>query len=260
MGRGLYAREPVFRAAVDRLDGSFAPLLGGSVAATMFGTDAKRLNQTGWAQPALFTLEYALATLWHHWGLTPAIVAGHSIGELAAAAVAGVFELDDAVRLVAARARLTQDLPGGGAMLAADIGAEDLRQVAGLPEDLDLAAVNAPEKSVLSGPAEAIGVAEAVLTARDIRTARLAVSHAFHSARMSPAVPALEAIAASIAMRPPRLPLVSNLSGDLADASVATPGYWGRQLRGTVQFARAIDTIVSSGATLALEMGPRPIL
>ncbi|MGE3277008.1 MAG: beta-ketoacyl synthase N-terminal-like domain-containing protein [Vicinamibacterales bacterium] len=260
MGRGLYEREPVFRSAVDRLDASFEPLLGGSVAEVMFDADAARLDQTGWAQPALFTLECALAALWRHWGLEPSIVAGHSVGEFAAAVVAGVLELDDAVRLVAARARLMQAVPADGAMLAADLDVAALRRIPDLPRAIDLAAVNAPAKIVLSGPTRAIERARTILAREGIRTTRLPTSNAFHSSLMDPAASRLESEAAAIGRRTPMVPLVSTLTGALADADFAAPGYWARQLRETVQFAPAVETIVRSGATVALELGPRPVL
>ncbi|MGE3188310.1 MAG: acyltransferase domain-containing protein, partial [Vicinamibacterales bacterium] len=260
MGQGLYEAEPVFRAAIERADRLLAPLVGGSVAAVMFGADPARLEQTGWAQPALFTLEYALAALWHHWGITPAIVAGHSLGEIAAATIAGVFDLEDALGLVAARARLMQALPPDGAMLSVALGPDDLARVVELSGDLSLAAINAPGRTVLSGAGAAIEAAAAALDARGIAHTRLVVSHAFHSARMDPVVGPFEREAARAAMRAPRLPVVSNVTGTVAGPEMATPGYWARHLRETVRFADAVETMAAAGVTVAMELGPRPVL
>ncbi|WP_353328777.1 type I polyketide synthase, partial [Chitiniphilus shinanonensis] len=260
MGRALYRAEPVFRDTVDACCERLQPLLGLDLR-TLFhpapgdeADAAARLARTALTQPALFVQEYALAQLWLSWGARPDALLGHSIGEYVAACVAGVFSLDDALALVAARGRLLQDCPPG-AMLA--VGLPERELLAAMPAGCDLAAVNAPDLCVLAGPADAIDAAERTFTARGVALRRLRVSHAFHSALVEPMREPFRAVLAGVTLHPPRIPLVSNVSGGWLDAATACdPDYWLRHLRGTVRFADGLATVLERADRLLLEVGP----
>ena len=221
MGRGLYAAFPVFAAAFDAVCAGLDEHLGGSVAAVIDGARAPDgtalagtgLDDTVWAQAALFAVEVAVCRLLQSWGMTPDLVAGHSIGELAAAHVAGVWSLADACAVVAARGRLMQQLPAGGAMVTVAAGEEQVRRVlAGYPGAV-VAAVNGPGAVVISGAEDAVTRAAAELARAGPRTRRLRVSHAFHSPLMEPMLAAFASVTASVAYQAPRVPLVSALTG-----------------------------------------------
>ncbi len=225
----------------------------------MWGTDASALNDTGAAQPALFAVEVALFRLLESWGARPDFVAGHSIGEVAAAHVAGVLSLADACTLVTARAALMADLPEGGAMTAVRASEEQIRPY--LTAGIAVAAVNGPASVVLSGPAEAVAEAAARLTADGHRITPLRVSHAFHSPLMDPMLGDFAQALSGIAFHPPRIPLVSNLTGTLATPEdVCDPGYWVRHVRETVRFADCLRTLHAQGVRTFLEVGPGGVL
>ncbi|MFD7415290.1 SDR family NAD(P)-dependent oxidoreductase [Kitasatospora purpeofusca] len=247
MGRELYASQPVFAEAFDGAAGALGLPLAEVIAS------GEGLDETGWTQPALFAVEVALFRLFESWGVRPDFVAGHSIGELAAAHVAGVLSLEDAAVLVGARARLMQALPGGGAMVALEATEEEVRAV--LVDGVDVAAVNGPRSVVVSGDEAAVeSVREHFV---DRRTRRLRVSHAFHSAHMDGMLDEFLAVAQTLTFHRPTVPVVSNVTGRIATAEEITdPAYWVRQVRGAVRFADVVTTLAAEGATTFVELGP----
>ncbi len=257
MGRGLYRSEPIFRGVLDRCEAIAAPLLGTSLLEVMFSDDQLLLQQTVHAQPTLFAIEVALAELWRSWGVRPDLVMGHSVGEFAAACVAGVLSLDAGLRLIVARARLMSSLPSGGGMAAVQLSeadAQDWLQQHG--NDLTIAVINGPDSVVVSGYSHVLDEALEVIKARGIRHRRLAVSHAFHSPLVEPILDALADVAKSFDHGSPQLPLISNLTGEIASPDLFTPAYWLQHARQPVQFAAGLNTLVASGARLFVEIGP----
>ncbi len=262
MGRALYESQPVFRATIDRAARVLVPLLDRPLLDVLFGADARVLSHTAYTQPALFALEVALADLWRSWGVTPAIVAGHSVGEYAAACVAGVFSLEEGVALIAERARLMGALPEGGAMAA--VFASEGRvaeRIAPWPRRLAIAAINGLEETVVSGDADAVEEVMASFAAEGVTCRRLDVSHAFHSPRLEPMLDAFERRAAATPHAAPRLPLVSNVTGATFTGTAAPDAhYWRRHAREAVRFSQCLETLRASGVTTLLEIGPHPTL
>ncbi|MDQ1537040.1 MAG: candicidin polyketide synthase FscE, partial [Actinomycetota bacterium] len=230
---------------------------GGSLRDVIWGEDAELLNQTGWAQPALFAVEAALFALAKSWGVTPDFVAGHSIGEVTAAYVAGVFSLEDACVLVGARAQLMQALPAGGVMVA--LGATEAEVLPLLTAGASIAAVNGPESVVISGTAEAVDLVVGQLPVR--RSKRLAVSHGFHSSLMDPMLDEFEVVLQGLTFREPAIPVVSNLTGELATGEeLSSAQYWVRHVRESVRFADGVSALLGAGASVFLELGPDGVL
>jgi len=265
MGKALYDAEPVFRAAIDECDALLTPELGRSLRDLIFEDDGSgAIDATGNTQPALFALEYALARLWQSWGVQPEALLGHSVGEYVAAVLAGVFSLADGARLLAARARLMQAQPAGGAMaavLAAPERVEQaLAQLGPAAAQLSIAATNGPRNTVVSGAAEALDTLVGGLVAQGVECRRLTVSHAFHSPLMEPLLEDFRAVAATVAYAPPRLPVISNLTGRVAGPEIATADYWVRHVRQAVRFAEGVRELVALGCTLLLEGGPAATL
>ena len=263
MGRGLFETMPVFRQAILRCDEILKGEMDRSLLSVLYpenGSDSP-INQTGYTQPVLFAFEYAMAELWKSWGIGPDVALGHSLGEYVAACIAGVFSLEDALKLVSARARLMQALPEGGAMAAVfarePLVAEALKPYRGR---LSIAALNAPENVVISGEEACLSVVLSSLEKLGIESKRLFVSHAFHSPLIEPMIEAFESVAKKVRYSCPEFPIASNVTGEFANPlEIVTPEYWLLHIRSTVRFADAMTTAATK-ADIFLEVGPSPTL
>lgn len=266
MGYELYQSEVAFRESMQRCDQLLEPLLGLSLLNVLYSddlqdNDSHPVHQTQYTQPALFAVEYALAKLWISWGVTPKALIGHSLGELVAACIAGVFSIEDAIKLVANRARLMGALPDGGGMLSVMVDESRAQQlIAPHSGQLDIAVINSHNAVVISGAQEALDAVSIVLGEEGIKSRSLNVSHAFHSSLMEPMLDEFLAIAEGITYHSPKYDIVSNVSGALAGDEICTPAYWVQHIRNAVRFADGIDTLRQMKISVFLEIGPQPTL
>ncbi len=292
MGRQLYETEPVFRQALDHCDQilqnyldqplldvlypTLTPEHNGSVNSSVSsgggsssgsGTHSAGtaepltlLDQTGYTQPALFAIEYALAQLWLSWGIEPAVLLGHSVGEYVAACIAGVFSLDDGLKLIAARGRLMQQLPAGGTMMAVMATEDQITPLLAMTsEPVEIGAFNGPHSLVLTGSVTGITEISKTLQDQGMTCKPLQVSHAFHSVLMDPMLAEFATVAQAVNYQVPRLPVVSNLTGTIVSTELATPQYWIDHVRQPVRFAQGMSILLQK-YDIFLEIGPKPIL
>jgi acyl transferase domain-containing protein/acyl carrier protein len=257
MGRGLYEGFPSYREAVDRCATLLEPHLGCDIRDVMYGSDTDAaLGETRFAQPALFVSEYALAVLWGEIGVVAKAMLGHSIGEYVAAHLAGVMSLEDALAVVAARGRLMQQM-APGRMAAVPLGAAELDRWLFNAAGVEIAAINAPQLCTVAGPTDALEALLARLAAAGIEGRALRTAHAFHSAMMEPALVPFTAFLQQVALSPPTIPYVSNVTGTWITPQQATsPAYYAEQLRRTVQFEAGLRTLIEEANPLVLEVGP----
>nr|4MZ0_A Chain A, CurL [Moorena producens 3L]4MZ0_B Chain B, CurL [Moorena producens 3L] len=271
MGRQLYQQAPVFRKALEQCNEILLgtetfrekSLLEILYPANQEQSNSSLLDQTAYTQPCLFALEYALFKLWQSWGIQPDVVMGHSVGEYVAATVAGVFSLEEGLKLIAARGRLMQQLPAGGEMvsvIASESKVLEIFKAMSLEEKVAIAAINGPESTVISGEAEAVGAIATHLESLSIKTKQLQVSHAFHSRLMEPMLAEFEAVAKQVTYSQPQISLISNVTGQQVGSEITSAEYWVNHVRQPVRFSESMTTLHQEGYELFLEIGPKPIL
>ncbi|GAB1543388.1 hypothetical protein NUACC21_60620 [Scytonema sp. NUACC21] len=264
MGRQLYETQPIFRQTLDRCDELLRPYLELPLLSVLYPKAGitSPLDETAYTQPALFALEYALFQLWLSWGIVPDAVMGHSLGEYVAACVAGVFSLENALKLVALRSRLMQSLPHNGEMAVVFAPYERVASaVAPYEEQVAIAAVNGPENTVISGVREQVQLVAEELKSEGGLVQPMQVSHAFHSQLVDPILNEFESLAATIKFHSPNIALISNLTGKMFQpGEIPDASYWRRHMRSAVQFQKGIDTLIEQGCELFVELGPQPTL
>lgn len=264
MGSALYNTQPTFRRALDRCAELLRTALDRPLLDVIYPSQKSArtlVDQTACTQPALFAIEYALCCLWKSWGVQPEAVIGHSVGEYAAACAAGVFSLEDGLKLIAARGTLMQALPPNGAMAAVFAEEKRVRQaIAAFADEVSMAAHNGPRLVVISGLATSLAQVTHTLEAQGIKVAMLNVSHAFHSPLMEPVLEPFGRIARQIHYAPPQIELISNLTGEAIAGEIASPDYWVRHIRAAVRFADGIRALHRNGYRVFVEIGPHPVL
>jgi len=267
MGRQLYEEAPVFREAIDQCSEILSTQLEHPLLEILYPQtdDVDRqpslLDQTAYTQPALFAIEYGLAQLWQSWGIKPDVVMGHSLGEYVAATIAGIWSLEAALKLVTARAKLIQELPPGGEMVSVMASIEKVEAaVKHHRETVAIAAINGPESVVISGDSSTVKEVVDQLESQGVKTKKLIVSHAFHSPLMEPILGELEELANQVKINQPQIPIISNLTGKIADNRITTAKYWVDHTREAVKFASAVETLQQNGYEIFVEIGPKPIL
>ncbi|WP_445974424.1 acyltransferase domain-containing protein, partial [Okeania hirsuta] len=267
----LYQQAPTFREVIHQCEEILSSVetfeeksLGDILySETTDNAGSSLLDQTAYTQPVLFAIEYALFKLWESRGIKPDIVMGHSVGEYVAATVAGVFSLEDGLKLIAARGRLMQKLPAGGEMvsvMASESKVLETLKAMSLEEKVAIAGINGPQSIVISGESEAVRSIATDLESAGIKTKQLQVSHAFHSPLMEPMLAEFKTVANQITYNQPRIPIISNLTGTKADNSITTAQYWVSHIREPVKFAQGMKELSEQGYETFLEIGPKPIL
>ncbi|ARV58846.1 hypothetical protein BZZ01_09545 [Nostocales cyanobacterium HT-58-2] len=263
MGRELYLTQSTFRQTLEQCDEILSAYLDKPLLSILYPSPEEHslIDETAYTQPALFALEYALAQLWKSWGIEPDVVMGHSVGEYVAACVAGVFSLEDGLKFMAHRGRLMQELPTSGEMVAVLASELQVREVIEpLAEKVSIAAINGPVSIVISGITDAIRTVCDRLETHGIKTQHLQVSHAFHSPLMEPMLAEFESVALKITYNMPHIPIISNLTGEQANADIASPQYWVNHTLKPVKFACGMEILKQIGCEVFLEIGPKPIL
>ncbi|MFN6534742.1 MAG: type I polyketide synthase [Nostoc sp. EkiNYC01] len=264
MGKQLYETQPSFRQTLDDCDILLQPLLGESILEVIFSENPEdtRLDQTAYTQVALFVLEFALAQLWLSWGIRPTAVLGHSVGEYVAACIAGIFCLEDALKLIVQRASLMQALPQGGGMAAVFATLEQvIPLITDHPQQLSIAAINGEQSIVLSGELQVLNAVVQKLESQGIETRKLQVSHAFHSPLMQPMLAKFEQVAATVKYQQPQLDIVSNVTGKIVrQQEMSNAAYWVEHIRASVQFAASMQTLYQAGYEMFVEVGSHPTL
>ncbi|QSJ15495.1 type I polyketide synthase [Nostoc sp. UHCC 0702] len=260
MAKELYHSQPTFKQALDKCDQILSQYLDTSILDIIYAKTetSDKLEQTAYTQPALFAIEYALCQLWQSWGIAPSTVMGHSVGEYVAACIAGIFSLEDGLKLIAARGRLMQALPHNGAMAAVMADAGLVKQL--ISPEIAIAAINAPQNTVISGTKTAVNELCGKLHNQGIKTTALAVSHAFHSPLMQPMLAEFAHIAQQISYHPPQINIISNITGELVRDEMTTAEYWCRHILQPVQFAAGVRTLQQLNCQIWLEVGPKPVL
>ncbi|MDB5090738.1 MAG: polyketide synthase family protein, partial [Mucilaginibacter sp.] len=263
MGRALYEEEPVFRSALDRCSTLFSSYHAISLLEVLYPEkgNAGLINDTTYSQPALFSLGWSLAQLWQHWGISPDLVLGHSVGEYTAACVAGVFSLEDGMKLVVNRGQLMGALSKAGGMMNVYAGEDQLSGfLKSYKDKLWIAALNSPQQTVISGESASLDALETTLEKTGIKTVRLEVSHAFHSGLMEPVTAPFMEMAGEIQYNKPAIPVISLVSGELAGEEITTAAYWAAHVLAPVNFRAGMATLAKAGIDIYLELGPKAVL
>ena len=261
MGQALYATYPEFKKWIDQCAEILSRHCDKALTELLFHTESELLNQSLYTQPALFCLEYALAKLWHSFGVQPTILVGHSLGEYVAACLAGVFSLEEAIGLVSKRAQLMQALPKNGAMAAVSLSHEKLTaHIQAHQPEVAIAAINSKERCVISGNKDSIALVLKTLEQQQIAYSLLAVSHAFHSSLMEPMLASFGEYLNTITFKPAQIPIISNLTGELVSENICSKEYWLKHIREPVQFAKAVELLNLKKIDVCIEIGPNPIL
>lgn len=262
MAAALYQQFPAFTEQIDECDRLFRPYLGLSIADLMLGrvADSAIIHEIRYAQPAMFTLEYALANLWIHWGARPNVLIGHSTGEIAAATVAGVFSLADGVRITEARSRLMHEVTAPGGMAAVSAPASEIAQLVEQFADLGIAAINSPGQCVISGGVASLDTATELLRSHGYKVTRLAISIAAHSPLMSATLEEFREMLRTVQFREPRLTVISNVTGTVAGPDMGSVDYWLEHLQRPVNFAAGMQAIEKRGKHVFIEIGPSTTL
>lgn len=262
MAQELYETEPVFRETLSYCSRFLESYLGVSLVELLYERkDNERIHETVITQPLLFSIEISLAKLWASWGITPGAVIGHSVGEVAAACLAGVFSLEDALQLIATRSSLMQSLPAGGQMWALTATPEQVQPVIKeYAQFISIASINAPQQVIISGSGEHLQKVLPIFESMQVRAVQLKVSHAFHSPLMQPIIAAFTEKIRHIQFRPPLIPIVSNVSGAWATNDICTPAYWGQHILAPVLFTTGISVLQQENFTVFCETGPHPVL